>query len=95
MNLPGITRKDVGDKLGVGERQTQRLLKIAAKHLNLFAGFIDPVTKTLNGTPIETDQQIERLKLVRSLLHKYKNCKNKKERIALELEKINQGDNSV
>ena len=93
MNLPGISRKTTGDRLGVGEKQVRRYIKLAAKHLTLFADFIDPETKTLNGTPIETEEQIQGLRTVRSLLHKYKNTKNKAEIIASELEKINQGDN--
>ncbi|MFM5926245.1 MAG: hypothetical protein ACKO9U_05920 [Dolichospermum sp.] len=93
MNLPGISRKTVGDRLGVGERQVRRLLKLAAKHLELFADFIDSETGTLNGTPIETEEQIQALRTVRLLLHKYKNTKNKAEIIVSELDKINRADN--
>ncbi|MFM6253684.1 MAG: hypothetical protein ACKPEQ_31835, partial [Dolichospermum sp.] len=67
--------------------------KLAAKHLELFADFIDSETGTLNGTPIETEEQIQGLKTVRLLLHKYKNAKNKAEIIASKLDKINQADN--
>ncbi|MFM6726356.1 MAG: hypothetical protein ACKPJF_18255 [Dolichospermum sp.] len=92
MNLPVISRKTEGDRLGVGERQVRRLLKLAAKHLKLFADFIDSETGTLNGTPIETEEQIQALRTVQLLLRKYKNTKDKAV-IASALDKINQADN--
>ena len=88
------SRKDVAKKIGVGERQLQRYLKLASQHLNVFSDFMDSAGK-LTGMPIETEQQIERLKLVRSLVLKYKNFKGKSEVIALELERYNQGDSNV
>ena len=87
-------RKDVAEKIGVGERQLQRYLKLASQHLNVFCGFTDSAGK-LTGMPIETEQQIERLKLVRSLVLKYRNFKGKAKMIQLELEKYNQGDRNV
>jgi len=88
-------RKDVAEKIGVGERQLQRYLKLASQHLNVFSGFMDSKTGKLTGMPIETDEQIERLKLVRSLVVKYRNFRGKAKMIQLELEKINQGDSNV
>ena len=90
------SRKDVAKKIGVGERQLQRYLKLASQHLNVFSNFIDSAGK-LTGMPIETDEQIERLKLVRSLVLKYRNFKGKAKAkmIQLELEKYNQGDSNV
>jgi hypothetical protein len=85
-----MTRKDVAEKIGVGERQLQRYLKLASQHLNVFSGFMDSETGKLTGMPVETDQQIEKLKLVRLLVLKYKNSKNKSEIIANELRRINQ-----
>ena len=87
-------RKEVAEKIGVGERQLQRYLKLASQHLNVFFDFMDSEGK-LTGMPIETDEQIERLKLVRSLVLKYRNFKGKAKMIQLELEKINQGDSDV
>jgi hypothetical protein len=87
-------RKDVAEKIGVGERQLQRYLKLASQHLNVFSGFISETGK-LTGMPIETDEQIERLKLVRSLVVKYRNFRGKAKMIQLELEKYNQGDSNV
>ena len=87
-------RKEVAEQIGVGERQLQRYLKLASQHLKVFSNFIDSAGK-LTGMPIETDEQIERLKLVRSLVLKYKNFKGKSEVIALELERYNQGDSNV
>ncbi|MFM5957663.1 MAG: hypothetical protein ACKOQ2_10960, partial [Dolichospermum sp.] len=66
--------------------------KLAAKHLELFADFIDSETGTLNGTPIETEEQIQALRTVQLLLRKYKNTKDKAV-IASALDKINQADN--
>ncbi len=88
-------RKDVAEKIGVGERQLQRYLKLASQHLNVFSGFMNSETGKLTGMPIETDEQIERLKLVRSLVVKYRNFRGKAKMIQLELEKINQGDSNV
>ena len=88
-------RKDVAEKIGVGERQLQRYLKLASQHLNVFSGFMDSETGKLTGMPVETDEQIERLKLVRSLVVKYRNFRGKAKMIQLELEKINQGDSNV
>jgi hypothetical protein len=90
-----MTRKDVAEKIGVGERQLQRYLKLASQHLNVFSGFMDSETGKLTGMPIETDEQIERLKLVRSLVVKYRNFRGKAKMIQLELEKYNQGDSNV
>ena len=88
-------RKEVAEQIGVGERQLQRYLKLASQHLNVFSDFIDLETGKLTGMPIESNEQIERLKLVRSLVLKYRNFKGKSEVIALELEKYNQGDSNV
>lgn len=88
------SRKDVAKKIGVGERQLQRYLKLASQHLNVFSDFMDSTGK-LTGMPIETDEQIERLNLVRSLVLKYRNFKGKAKMIQLELEKYNQGDSDV
>jgi len=90
-----MTRKDVAEKIGVGERQLQRYLKLASQHLNVFSGFMNSETGKLTGMPIETDQQIEQLKLVRSLVVKYRNFRGKAKMIQLELEKYNQGDSNV
>ena len=87
-------RKEVAEQIGVGERQLQRYLKLASQHLKVFSNFIDSAGK-LTGMPIESNEQIERLKLVRSLVLKYKNFKGKSEVIALELERYNQGDSNV
>lgn len=87
-------RKQVADIIGVGERQLQRYLKLASIHLNLFTLFKDKDDR-LTGMPIESENQIELLKTIRSLLNKYKYCKNRQELIASELEKINKGENNV
>ncbi|MFM6079998.1 MAG: hypothetical protein ACKPCI_16060, partial [Dolichospermum sp.] len=58
----------------------------------LFADFIDSETGTLNGTPIETEEQIQALRTVQLLLRKYKNTKDKAV-IASALDKINRADN--
>ena len=87
-------RKEVAEQIGVGERQLQRYLKLASQHLNVFSNFMDSAGK-LTGMPIESNEQIERLKLVRSLVLKYRNFKGKSEVIALELERYNQGDSNV
>ena len=88
------SRKEVAEIIGVGERQLQRYLKLASQHLNVFFDFMDSEGK-LTGMPIETDEQIERLRLVRSLVLKYRNFKGKAKMIQLELEKYNQGDSNV
>ncbi len=88
-------RKQVAEIIGVGERQLQRYLKLASQHLNVFSDFMDSETGKLTGMPIESDEQIQRLKLVRSLVLKYRNFKGKAKIIQLELEKVNQGDSNV
>lgn len=88
------SRKEVAEEIGVGERQLHRYLKLASQHLKVFSNFMDSAGK-LTGMPIETDEQIERLKLVRSLVVKYRNFKGKAKMIQLELEKYNQGDSNV
>lgn len=95
MCSPGISRKSISERLGVGDKQLGRYIKLAAKHFKIFADFIDPKTENLNGTPIETEEQVKRLEAVQLVLRKYKNTKNKSQIIALELEKINKGDNRV
>lgn len=86
-----MSRKEAGDRLGVGERQLQRYLKLASQHLDSFSLFRDATGK-LTGMPIESDEQIEKLKMVRLLVLKYRNLNGKAKMIQLELEKINQGD---
>ncbi|MFM6139132.1 MAG: hypothetical protein ACKPE3_22065 [Sphaerospermopsis kisseleviana] len=85
---PGISRKTVSEELGVCEKQVQRYIKLAAEYLPLFADFIDPETKFLNGTPIENQKQIEVLHEIRRLIKKYKNTKNRQEKIANEIKSI-------
>lgn len=89
------SRKEVAEIIGVGERQLQRYLKLASRHLNIFSDFIDSETGKLTGMPIESDEQIEKLNIVRSLVLKYRNFKGKAKMIQLELEKYNQGDSDV
>lgn len=85
MNLPGITRKTISQRFGVGEKQIRRYLRLASENLQSFKHFVDPVTNKLNGTPIETEQQVECLANIRTLLKKYKNSKNKSKLIVTEL----------
>ena len=87
-------RKEAAEQIGVGERQLQRYLKLASQHLKVFSNFMDSAGK-LTGMPIETDEQIEQLRLVRSLVLKYRNFKGKAKMIELELERYNQGDSNV
>ncbi|MEY2910788.1 MAG: hypothetical protein RLZZ184_97 [Cyanobacteriota bacterium] len=94
MNLPKISRKEAGHRLGVGERQIQRYLKVAVQYLSSFSSFIDPVTSQLNGSPL-TDKEVNYLKEVQALLRKYKNFKGKEKMIESGLKQINQGDSNV
>jgi hypothetical protein len=87
-------RKQVAEIIGIGERQLQRYIKLASQHLNIFKNFRDENTNVLIGMPIENDEQIQLLKAIRSLNLKYKNTKNKTQLIALELKKINEGNNN-
>jgi hypothetical protein len=84
MNLPKLSRKEAGDRLGVGERQVQRYLKVAVQYLSSFSSFIDPVTNQLNGSPL-TEKEVSDLEEIQALLRKYKNSKKSKEQIASEL----------
>ena len=79
-----MSRKEAGTRLGVGERQIQRYLKIAVNCLSSFSSFLDPVTKQLNGTPL-TEKELNELERVQNLLRKYKNSKNREQQIASEL----------
>jgi hypothetical protein len=94
MNLPKLSRKEAGNRLGVGERQVQRYLKVAVQYLSSFSSFIDPVTNQLNGSPL-TDKEVNYLKEVQTLLRKYKNFKGKEKMIESGLKQINQGDSNV
>lgn len=94
MNLPGITRKSISQRFGVGEKQVRRYIKLASEHIQEFKDFVDPTTNKLNGTPIETEQQVKCLENIRKLLKKYKNSKNKSELIAAELRKIHESENN-
>ena len=79
-----MSRKEAGTRLGVGERQIQRYLKIAVNYLSSFSSFLDPITNQLNGTPL-TEKQLSELERVQDLLRKYKNSKNREQQIASEL----------
>lgn len=79
-----MSRKEAGTRLGVGERQIQRYLKIAVSYLSSFSPFLDPITKQLNGTPL-TERELSDLERVQDLLRKYKNSKNREQQIASEL----------
>lgn len=79
-----MSRKEAGNRLGVGERQIQRYLKIAVSYLSSFNSFLDPITNQLNGTPL-TEKELSELERVQNLLRKYKNSKNREQQIASEL----------
>lgn len=79
-----MSRKEAGNRLGVGERQIQRYLKVAVSYLSSFSSYLDPITNQLNGTPL-TEKELGDLERVQDLLRKYKNSKNREQQIASEL----------